>query len=238
MLEAEQYLAMRERPDGPAVMHQRWRDLLFLHFSCDPASIQALLPPGIEVDTFEGRAWVGLVPFRMEGVRFRGMPIGLAFPETNVPTYVHREGREPGVWFFSLDAANAVACWVARARWRLPYFRAEMSVSQDPLVYDCRRLEDGTSSHVTAQILDPLGESLPGSLEFFLIERYLLYAHHHGEWMTGRVHHPPYALHRAEVLAMTDGLVARAGIDPRPIEHACYAPGVDVHVLPIRGLRG
>src|SRR5205085_1965911 len=105
----------------------------------DPAAIQRLLPAGLTVDTFpdaqgEEKAWIGLVPFRMEGVRPRFLPPlpGLsAFPETNVRTYVHNEGKAAGVWFFSLDADQSIACWAARRFFGLPYFKAAMTVDED-----------------------------------------------------------------------------------------------------------
>ena len=116
-------LALRERPSGRIVMRQQWRELLFLHFPCDPAEIAPLLPPGLAVDTFPDaagveRAWIGLVPFLMKNVRWAfapRVPGTHTFPETNVRTYVHREGRDPGVWFFSLDAAT-LSPWASRAR--------------------------------------------------------------------------------------------------------------------------
>src|SRR5579862_3183753 len=114
-------LEIRNRPPNHLAISMNWRDLLLLHFACDPMEIQDLLPRGLTVDTFPddtGRemAWVGLVPFRMERVRPKGvppMPCGESFPETNVRTYCHVNGKEPGVWFFSLDAANPIACAVA-----------------------------------------------------------------------------------------------------------------------------
>src|SRR5687768_2328582 len=105
-------LAPSRRPDGSPAMYQRWRTLSFLHWKVSAAELAPLLPPGLEVDTFEGDAWVGLVPFTMRGVRPRFLPPapGLsAFHETNARTYVHQRGSAPGVWFFSLDAASRVA---------------------------------------------------------------------------------------------------------------------------------
>ena len=126
-------VAPTRRPDQRAVMRQRWADLLFLHWPVAPETLQPLLPPGLTLDTFEGQAYVGLVPFTMTGVRpVWAPPVRWLsnFHETNVRTYVHREGKDPGVWFFSLDAANSIAVRIARAAWKLPYHYARMSLSR------------------------------------------------------------------------------------------------------------
>jgi uncharacterized protein YqjF (DUF2071 family) len=219
-------------------MYQRWRSLLFLHFSCEPQEIQRLLPRGLEVDTFDGKAWVGLVPFRMEGIRarfFPGLPGNSAFPETNVRSYVHKHGKEPGVWFFSLDAANPLACRVARTLWRLPYHEASMALAEEPTSrrYTCSRHQGGIESHIEAELGEAIDPPKAGSLEFFLIERYLLYAERAGQLLKGRVHHPPYPLQSVKVKEFDDSLVLAAGIEPRPFEHALYSPGVDVRIFAI-----
>ncbi len=246
MIDLQQYLDMRETPRGRLVMYQRWRSLLFLHFSLPPEEIQALLPPGLTVDTFpdaagEERAWVGLVPFRMEGIRPRFVPTvpGTdAFPETNVRTYVHRDGRDPGVWFFSLDAANALACEVARRMWKLPYHEAQMSVTERMSLrtYRCARRNSTVTSRIAAKLGDKLPPAEPGTLEFFLVERYLLYAFRDNRLLKGRVWHRPYALQRATVTEYDDRLVKATGITPRPIEHVLYSPGVDCRIFGIEAV--
>ncbi len=237
-------LALRERPAGQPVMYQRWRSLLFLHFPCTPSEIQALLPAGLSVDTFrdengEEKAWVGLVPFGMEGVRLRFTPAPMSFPETNVRTYVHREGREPGVWFFSLDAANRLACRVARQFFNLPYHEATMTVEErgNSRVYRSRRWSDGWELGIQAEFGAALPAAEPGTLEFFLIERYLLYAYRGGRLFTGRVSHPPYPLRSAVVERVTDGLVRAAGIEPRLFQHVMASDGVDVDIFPLQSGR-
>jgi uncharacterized protein YqjF (DUF2071 family) len=226
-------------------MYQKWRDLSFLHFSIDPHEIQALLPEGLTIDTFPdeaGResAWVGLVPFWMTGIRLRGLPAvpGLStFPETNVRTYVHRNGQEPGVWFFSLDASNRLACAWARKFYGLPYYYAKMQATkyEDEWIYASeRRSEPKTKSTVIVKVGDPLPDPEPGSWEFFVIERYMLYALRKGKLFTGMVHHSPYSLHAARVTGSDSTLVTATGITPGLWRNTLYSPGVDVEVFGIQ----
>src|SRR6476646_1279096 len=119
-------------------MRQDWHHLLFLHWEIPPQELQALVPPELTIDTFDGIAYVGLVPFTLTGVRPVGvppLPWVSSFHEINVRTYVHREGRDPGVWFFSLDASSALAVAAARAAYKLPYFNAliDFQASHDPM---------------------------------------------------------------------------------------------------------
>ena len=205
--------------------------------------MQRLLPQGLNLYTFEGRAYVGLVPFTMTGVRPIWVPPvpGLSnFHECNVRTYVHVEGRDPGVWFFSLDAANPIAVRIARATWKLPYFYARMRLTKtaepDPEVdYQTERLWPGPLPAACTVRYRPTGTvtpAAPGTLEHFLAERYLLYVSDRGRLLSGHVHHVPYPLQRAEVDALEESLIAAAGIrrpDEAPLAH--YAAGVRVHVF-------
>ena len=121
------------RPAGSAIGYHRWTDLLFVHWRFPAEIVRPLLPPELTLDTWEGDAWVGLVPFYMSRVRpWWSPPVpGVSyFCETNVRTYVHFRGRDPGVWFLSLDASNSLAVRVARWRWHLPYFRAHMGLAR------------------------------------------------------------------------------------------------------------
>ena len=125
-------LAPASKPPGCPVMYQRWAYLLFLHWPVPEAMLRPLLPARLTVDTFAGQAYVGLVMFTMTGVRPILLPPvpGLSnFHETNVRTYVHNGGKDPGVWFFSLDAANAIAVKIAQTFFHLPYFYARMSLT-------------------------------------------------------------------------------------------------------------
>ena len=237
--------ALTRRPPGRPVMDQRWRRLLFLHWEVPADSLRRLLPDGVDLDLFEGRAFVGLVPFTMQGVRPRGLPAvrGLSdFHETNVRTYVHRRGERPGVWFFSLDAANAVAAALGRRWFGLPYFFARMSLEAEEsggvlrLSYESRRIYPGprpSTTRVVAEVRSPVEPAQLGTLEYFLAERYLLYSmSRRGVMFTGRVHHSPYPLRAAEVVSLEESALLAAGID-RPEAHplAHYAEGVDVEVF-------
>ena len=225
-------------------MTQRWRSLLFLHFQLDPVIIQALLPHGLTVDTYpdvSGRevAWVGLVPFRMEGVTPRGVPEipGIhAFPETNVRTYVHRDGKEPGVWFFSLEAANGLACKVARRFFHLPYHEAFMSVEEkeQTVTYRSQRKKGIFKCNAESEFGDELPAPKPGSFEFFLLERYLLYSHHEGRLFTGRVFHSPYPVRSVARFSVDQNLTGAVGIPGKDFQSALFSRGVDVEVFPLK----
>jgi uncharacterized protein YqjF (DUF2071 family) len=236
------------RPDRRAVMRQDWRELLFLHWSVPPEMLRPLVPPGLELDLFEGRAYVGLVPFTMKGVR----PVGLPpfppvsdFHETNVRTYVHVGGRDPGVWFFSLDVANPLAMLAARAWFHLPYHHARMHLvrpnNSGAISYTGRRLWPGPRPASYAIEAAPIGTPAPaavGTLEHFLVERYLLYASRRGQLDRGQVHHTPYPIQAAEVRALDETLLAAAGIarpDDPPLAH--FARGVDVEVFALQPAR-
>ncbi len=179
-----------------------------------------------------------LLPAAMEGVRPRWVSdrIAFRFLETNVRTYVHVGGRDPGVYFFSLDAASRVAVAIARNRWGLPYFNARMRMEQrdGSISYVCRRLgPNGPRLSVRYEVLDDLGTGDPGTLEHFLIERYLLFVERRGALWSGQVHHTPYPLRRARVVDLYDELVGAARLPqpqgPPPLVH--YSPGVDVEVF-------
>lgn len=238
-------VALTRRPPGRPVMRQDWDHLLFLHWEVPAEAIRRLLPPALDVDLFEGRAYVALVPFSMKNVRPAGLPAvrGLSnFHETNVRTYVHFQGREPGVWFFSLDAANAVGAALGRLWFGLPYFFARMGLdvagSGDALRMssESRRIYPGprpATARIEAEVRAPVEPAGVGTLEFFLAERYLLYsAGRDGGLSRGRVHHAPYPLRVAEVSSLDESLMAAAGIarpDSPPMAH--YARGVSVEVF-------
>lgn len=231
------------RPPGFPVMTQRWAHLLFLHWEVPADRLRSLLPPGLTLDTWEGRAYAGLVPFTVTGARPSFLPPlpGLSrFHEVNARTYVHWRGRDPGVWFFSLDASLLPAVLGARATYKLPYFHARMSLEEEPptLSYHSERrwprpLPAGC--HLRYRGVGPPQAAPPGTLEHFLMERYILYAYSKGRLYQGRVHHSPYPLQGAVVDLRHESLLAAAGIlrpNAPPLCH--YAREVRPGIFPLR----
>jgi uncharacterized protein YqjF (DUF2071 family) len=245
----EQRMAACMRPPGAPVMRQRWQDLLFLHWTCPAAAVQATLPPGLFVDTFAGQAYLGVVPFFMAGVRPRFLPAvpGIsAFPELNLRTYVHDAAGIPGVWFYSLDAGRQLAVMLARRFFHLPYFKAAMSAvrGSDGTIRYCSvrsglpEAVGGSAYEYAPGAVQPA--AAPGSLEHFLVERYRLYAAGQGKLWRGAVSHPPYPLREAVVSRWDDRLLPLAGFPApgRPPDHALFSPGVAVEVFGLRPVRG
>jgi uncharacterized protein YqjF (DUF2071 family) len=210
-------------------MFQSWRELLFAHWPIDADAIRRLVPEPLEVDTFDGRAWLGIVPFTMTGIRLRWLPPvpGVtAFHELNVRTYVTFEGK-PGVWFFSLDAANAAAVSGARLWFRLPYFRARMSLANEPdrIRYSSVRTHPGAPAAELRARYGPLDDARPtrpGSLDEWLTERYCLYAADRHRIFRGEIDHPRWALQPAWAVIDVNTMAEASGIplpDALPLLH-------------------
>jgi len=211
-------------------MGMSWRDLLFMHWPVEADALRPLVPPSLSIDTFEGHAWLGVVPFDMVGVRPHFVPAvpGLSnFPEINLRTYVTAEDR-PGVWFFSLDAHNRLAVRLARATFHLPYFDAEMSchASNDEVEYRSVRTHKGAPPAEFVVRYGPAGkpfESGPGSIESFLTERYCLYsADGRGNVRRGEVHHQLWPLQPAEAEVRTLAMTQQIGLKPPETEPILY----------------
>jgi uncharacterized protein YqjF (DUF2071 family) len=187
-------------------MGQTWDDLLFAHWPVDAEPFRGHLPHGLELDTYDGRAWVGVTPFVVTGLRLRrtpALPFVSSFRELNVRTYVTAGGK-PGIWFFSLDASSAAAVEAARRTYKLPYYRARIAVERRGgwVAYSCARAE-GVRPHVLEARYRPAGavvEPAPGTLEHFLTERYCLYAEDGGRLLRAEIHHEPWPLQPAEAV--------------------------------------
>jgi uncharacterized protein YqjF (DUF2071 family) len=218
----------------------RWHDLLFMHWPVPADLLRPLIPAKLELDTFDGRCWVGVVPFRMSGIRARFMPPipgTSAFAELNVRTYVTAGGK-PGVWFFSLDSANTLAVRAARRSFNLPYFYARMKCAADASVsggvdYASTRTHRNAAPAEFAARYRPTGpayRATPGSLEHFLTERYCLYsASRRGDIYRGEIAHAPWPLQPAEADIECNRMLEPVGLpapNSRPLLH--YAHRLDV----------
>jgi hypothetical protein len=240
-LKESERLALRERPRGLPIGQMNWGKLLFMHWPIAPEALRPLIPERLTIDTFDGAAWIGVVPFTMWGVRPTFVPPipGLSrFHELNVRTYVHLNGV-PGVWFHSLDAASALAVWGARTFFHLPYFNARMSLKQesDRIVYASERTHKRATParfQATWKIGDALPTSEPGSLAFFLTERYCLYAARGAKLYRMRIFHPPWPLRRAELESYDSTMIEAHGLptpDSSPLLH--YAEALHVEGWPL-----
>jgi uncharacterized protein YqjF (DUF2071 family) len=224
-------------------MAQSWHDLLFAHWPVAPAVMRPHVPTALPLDTYDGQAWIGVIPFRMTGVTPRGvppLPWLSAFPELNVRTYVTIDAK-PGVWFFSLDATNALAVAVARRTYHLPYYRARMSVRQHDagVRYESRRTHPGASPAELAGRYAPTGPPSPaarGTLDYFLTERYCLYTiGRDGMPRRGEIHHASWPLQPATAALERNTMAAAAGIAlpaVQPVLH--FARRLDVVFWPLR----
>jgi uncharacterized protein YqjF (DUF2071 family) len=186
-------LSVRARPPGLPIMYQTWGELLFMHWPVPAESLRPLIPEPLSIDTHDGAAWIGLTPFTMWGVRPVFAPAISLLSEShelNVRTYVHLDGV-PGVWFFSLDANNRVAVLGARLAFHLPYYGARMGLERHDRVirFASRRTQRraAPAQFEAAWVSgEELGEARPGSLDFFLVERYCLYSAHKGGALSGK----------------------------------------------------
>ena len=222
-------------------MYQSWGDLLFLHWQVPAEALRRHLPPRLEVDTYEGRAYVGVTPFTLWGVRpvfVPPIPYLSEFDEINVRTYVHLDGV-PGVWFFSLDANSAAAVAGARSFYRLPYFNAEITRGRTGDVTDYASRRDDPSGRPAEfegswETGAGPAEAEPGSLEFFLTERYCLYAADGEKLYRARIHHRPWPLREVTLRSHRSTMVEAAGLGRTSGEPLVHHGGpVDVEVWPL-----
>jgi uncharacterized protein len=240
-------------PRGPWIMMQSWHDLLFMHLPLAPEVMRPLIPPQIELDTFDGLAWVGIVPFRVSHASLRGLPpppLLSHFPEINVRTYVTLRGI-PGVYFFSLDAGNPLAVQIARTVFHLPYFSARMHMQQQQgtIHFQSQRkgTQKGTVRTVGTKGPTPAYDALyspngpvffapHGTLEYWLTERYCLYTVTEKKWVYRvDIQHGPWPLQSAEQTVRCNTMASAQGIplpDQPPLLH--FAQQQDVLFWPLR----
>jgi uncharacterized protein YqjF (DUF2071 family) len=220
-------------------MRQIWHDLLFAHWPLDPAQIRPLVPPQLPLDLFDGQCWIGIVPFWMSGVRPRMIPPlpGLSrFPELNVRTYVTYGGK-PGVYFFSLDAANLPAVWAARKFFHLPYFYAAMkSVARDGTIfYFSKRRHSDAEFRASYRPIAAVQFADKGSLADWLTARYCLYTTHEDEVYRCEIHHLPWPLQAADAEFERNTMAEAASVallNGPPLLH--FSKRLEVLIWPLR----
>jgi len=234
-------LAVRERPNGQPLMHQTWGKLLFMHWRIDAKLLRPLIPEALEIDTFDGSAWIAIAPFTMWDIRafppyIPPIPGLSSAHELNVRTYVHYD-RVPGVWFFSLDCNSAAAVLGARTFFHLPYFNADIDLEEDgnKIDYSLTRTDEPPASlEASWEIGETIPYSHPGSLEFFLTERYCLYSEDDGVLHRARIHHPPWPLQKAELNSLESTMIESHGLPTpkgEPLLHYCEELDVDIWSL-------
>ena len=233
-------LALRERPKDRPLIHQNWGKLLFMHWRVDAEQLRSLIPQKLEIDTFEGSAWIAIAPFTMWNTRVTFLPPLPALSsmhELNARTYVHFD-RVPGVWFFSLDCSSRLAVIGARRFYHLPYYNADIDLNQSAETIDyslVRKDEPAAQFHAVWHIGESLPRSTPGSLEFFLTERYCLYSEHNGRVYRARIHHDPWPLRQAGLSSFSSNMIEAQGIQTAvagPLLH--YAEAIEVDIWPLR----
>ena len=231
-------LAVRKRPSGHPIMHQNWGKLLFMHWRIDARVLRPLIPARLEIDTFDGSAWIAITPFTMWNIRafppfVPPVPGFSSLHELNVRTYVHLD-RVPGVWFFSLDCNSAAAVFAARSLFFLPYYNAAIDIEEHArrIDYALARKEDPPAElQASWQIGETMPYSHPGSLEFFLTERYCLYSAHDRDLYRARIYHQPWPLQTATLTSLSSNMIESLGLPTpkdEPLLHYAEEISVDI----------
>jgi uncharacterized protein YqjF (DUF2071 family) len=231
-------LAVRRRPDGQPLMHQVWGKLLFMHWRIDEKLLRPLIPAALEIDTFDSSAWIAVTPFTMWDIRafppfVPPVPGFSSMHELNLRTYVHLD-RVPGVWFFSLDCNSAAAVLAARALYSLPYYNAEIEIEEQGtrIDYSLTRTDDPPAElQASWKVGETLPYSHPGSLEFFLTERYCLYSERDGKLYRARIYHEPWPLKKAGLTSLSSTMIQSLGLpapEQEPLLHYAEEISVDI----------
>ncbi len=231
-------LAVRERPKGQPLMHQDWGKLLFMHWRIDEDLLRPLIPAGLEIDTFDGSAWIAIVPFTMWNISafppfLPSVPFLSSMHELNVRTYVYYD-NVPGVWFFSLDCDSAAAVLGARTFFFLPYYNADIGLDQigDTIDYSLERTDDPPAAFSAQWTFEERARfAHPGSLDFFLAERYCLYSERDGDLYRARIHHQPWPLREAKLNSFASTMIEAIDLptpNGEPLLH--YAEEVNVDI--------
>lgn len=217
----------------PKLLKMKWKKAFFAHWDWDPSDVEARLPKGLQLDTFNGRAYLGVVPFLMEDIRLAVMPsgTGLAFPELNLRTYVTLNG-EKGVYFFNLDASSALGVYLARKLFAIPYYQADFSVStaQESIQFAHKRKNTSTRFDAVYKGDKQIFYAEKGSLEHWLTERYIFYTSRGRNGLfEGRIAHKPWPLQRGSWKAVQNDLFrANRFAEPSSVPHLLYSGGIDV----------
>jgi uncharacterized protein YqjF (DUF2071 family) len=224
-------------PDEPWVQAQTWEDLLFAHWRVEADELERLLPTELGLDTHNGAAWIGITPFVLTNLRVRGLPplpwIS-SFPELNVRTYVTLDDR-PGIWFFTLDAASALAVEAAKRTYRLPYNRAKMAVEREGSFVRYESARPGAAFSARYRGAGAVFTPEPGTLEHFLTERYCLYTADGGRLYRAEIHHPPWPLQPAEATIDLNTMAPVSLPDEAP--HVLFSARQDVVVWSLDEVR-
>lgn len=218
------------------IMQQNWRNLLFLHWPIPPEKLRPHIPSSLQIDTFNGSAWLGVILFVLEGIYPRGISffsLTPKFPEINVRTYVKYDGK-PGIYFLSIDVANWASLKIAKRWYRLPYHSAQISIRKEGKTFHCHSIRKGNAN--TPILFEgkyvPVSEVFfpkEGTLEHWLTERYCLYSSNNGvNIYCGEIHHQPWPLQKAKIEIVRNTLFTPFHFDlseVKPIAH--YSTGVD-----------
>jgi uncharacterized protein YqjF (DUF2071 family) len=231
-------VAGRAKPPGSPVMHQRWEDLLFLHWPIPADLIRPLVPAELELDLFENQSWISVTPLHLTDVRMSSMPAvpGTSdFHELNVRTYVLRQGV-PGIWFFSLDASKLLPILGARILYGLPYYKARIRFARAFPDFGFSSSRTGSETarlSVTWKVGRRLRDPATSSLAFFLVERYSLFTVSGKAVYQTRIYHHPYILEEAIVTLKHSSMIDQLGI-PEPVSEPVthFSRSLEVDVWP------